>query len=253
MTTQSKNASGIDWRILSKTIILLGMGIYFLVLIVTGNLTNYINLRFAWVAYVGGAIFFLLGLVSLYGMLSPQEDDYQKYSEEADGKDAITWKMMAIVAFPLLLAVLIPSRSLGVESVNSGISLNSVGVEGAGAFTYNPLDRNILDWLREFNRSNTPAEFNGQPVDVIGFVYREPDFDTEEMMVSRFTMSCCVADAFAIGLPVVYDTAQDFTEGVWVQVQGEIKANDFVDDFMPIVYATSVEIIDPPAQQYLYP
>jgi len=253
MMTQSKNTSGINWRMLSKTTILLGMGIYFLVLILTGNLTNYINLRFAWVAYVGGAIFFLLGFVSLYGMLFPQEDAYQQYIDDANDKDSITWKILAIVAFPLLLALLIPSRALGVESVNSGISLNSVGVESVGVFTRNPLDRNILDWLREFNRSSTPAEFNGQQVDIIGFVYREPDFLTEQMMVSRFTMSCCVADAFAIGLPVVYETAPDLTEGIWVRVLGDLKADDFVDEFMPVVYATSVEIIDPPAQPYLYP
>jgi putative membrane protein len=247
------NHANINWHKLSKTAILLGMGIYFLVLILTGNLTNYINLRFAWVAYVGAAIFFLLGLVSLYGMLFPQEDDYQKYAGNSNEKDSITWKMLAIVAFPLLLALLIPSRSLGVESINGGISFNSVGVESATAFTLNPLDRNILDWLRQFNRSNAPAEFNGQQVDVIGFVYHEPHFLADEMMVARFTMSCCVADAFSIGLPIVYETAQDFTAGVWVRVQGELQADDFGEEFMPVVYATSVEVVDPPAQQYLYP
>ena len=75
-----------------------------------------------------------------------------------------------MVAFPLLLAILIPSRSLGIEAVNGGVSLNPVGVAGV---TRSPLDRNILDWLREFDRAATPAQFNGSPVDVIGFVYRD--------------------------------------------------------------------------------
>lgn len=253
MTTKPKNQSQRDSRDVYKTGILLGMGIYLTVLIVTGNLTNYINIRFAWLAYVGAAIFFLLGLVNLYGMLYPQPDELDEYLPESSGGYNITWGILAIVAFPLILAVLIPSRPLGAEAVNGGISLNPVGVDSASAFSRDPLDRNILEWLREFNRSDTPAEFNGQEVDVTGFVYREPIYQDNDFMVSRFTMSCCVADAFAIGLPVTFADAQTFKDGAWVRVQGKLKANDFGENFVPVVYATSVETVKEPSQPYLYP
>lgn len=237
----------------SKTAILLAMGIYLSVLILTGNLTNYINIRFAWLAYVGAGIFFLLGFINLYGTLYPQQDEKLTYIAPPNNTYNITWGILAIVAFPLLLAVLIPSRPLGAEAVNGGISLNPVGIDSALAFERSPLDRNVLDWLREFNRSDTPAEFNGQKVDVTGFVYREPNFLPEDFMVSRFTMSCCVADAFAIGLPVTAEDASQFEDGVWVRVQGDLKAHDFSDEFIPVVYATSIEIIEQPDQPYLYP
>lgn len=242
-----------DWRMWSKTAILLGMGIYLTFLILTGNLTNYINIRFAWLAYVGAGIFFLLGLINLYGMMYPQDDELSQYFEQPNNTYSITWGILAIVAFPLMLALLVPSRPLGAEAVNGGISLSPVGVDTASAFERNPLDRNILDWLRQFNQSDTPAEFNGQQVNVTGFVYREPNFLPEDFMVSRFTMSCCVADAFAIGLPVTSEQAKDFSDGVWVRVQGELRANDFGENFVPVVYATSIEIIDQPPQPYLYP
>ena len=256
MTTKPKNESFLqtDWRMWSKTAILLGMGIYLTFLIVTGNLTNYINIRFAWLAYVGAGIFFVLGLINLYGMLYPQTNDMPEYIEQPSNSYDITWGMLAIVAFPLILAVLIPSRPLGVEAVNGGISLNPVGVDTTtSAFTRNPLDRNILDWLREFNRSDTPAEFNGQKVDVVGFVYREPNFLDNDFMVSRFTMSCCVADALAIGLPVTSEDAPYFQDGMWVRVQGDLKANDFGENFVPVVYATSIDVVEQPPQPYLYP
>lgn len=237
----------IDWRAWAKSALLLGMGIYLSALIATGHLTNYINLRFAWLAYLAAAVFFLLGLVSLYQMLYPPPDE-----SGAPHSGHITWGMLAVVAFPLALAALIPSRPLGIEAVNGGISLSPVGVASA-AFARSPLDRNILDWLREFNRARTAAELNGQAVDVIGFVYRQPSFAENVFMASRFTMSCCVADAYPIGLPVRADTAAEFPAGAWVRVRGKLKAGHFEADFMPIVHASQIEIVEEPAQAYLYP
>ena len=240
----------VDWRAWAKSAILLGMGIYLTVLIVTGHLTNYINLRFAWLAYLAAAIFFLLGLVSLHRMLYPPPNESSPHHHS---HSHITWSMLAVVALPLILAIAIPSRPLGVEAVNGGISLSPVGVDRASAFTRHPLDRNILDWLRELSRVQTPAELNGQPVDVIGFVYRQPDFADDEFMASRFTMSCCVADAYPIGLPVRSATASAFPTGAWVRVQGTIKASRFGADFAPVVDASQIDIVETPAQPYLYP
>jgi len=48
----------------AKSLILFGMGVYLTLLMLTGNLDNYINLRFAWLVVVGALLFFLLGLVN---------------------------------------------------------------------------------------------------------------------------------------------------------------------------------------------
>ena len=157
---------------------------------------------------------------------------------------------MLVVALPLLLAVLIPSRALGVEAVTGGVSLNPVGV---GGLSRSPLDRNILDWLREFDRAATPAQFNGTPVDVVGFVYREPSHPEDGFMLARFTLSCCVADAFPIGMPVVSVDASDFAEGEWLRVGGQLRASAFAGDFLPVVAAETLARVDEPAQPYLYP
>lgn len=241
---QHDPGSRIDRIAWAKSLLLLGMGIYLAFLILTGNLTYYINLRFAWLAYAGTAIFVLLALVSLYSCLNPQQAHHHYQ---------ISWDMLLIVAFPLLLAITIPPRSLGIEAVNGGISLRPVAVDSAATFSRSPLDRNILDWLREFNRSHTPAAMNGQPVEVIGFVYHEPDFAEEEFMISRFTMSCCVADAYPIGMPVHFVGSANFNAGDWVRVSGELKANEFGGDFLPVVFASQIDLVEEPALPYLYP
>ncbi len=227
-----------------KLLILLGMGVYLAQLIISGNLSNYINQRFSWLAYVGAGIFFTLAFVSLWQQFKPSPHAHQHYR--------IGWDILLITAFPLLLALLIPSRSLGIEAINSGISLRPVGVGSAATFARSPLDRNILDWLREFNRAS-PTEFNGQPVDVVGFVYREPQQAADEFMISRFTMSCCVADAFPIGMPARADGADEVKAGNWVRVQGELQAANFAGELLPVIEVAEMETVDEPEQPYLYP
>lgn len=231
----------ISW---AKLLILLGMGVYLAQLIISGNLSNYINQRFAWLAYVGAGIFFALALVSLLMRMKPSLQGHQHYR--------IGWDIVLIAAFPLALAVVIPSRSLGIEAINGGISLRPVGVGNAATFARSPLDRNILDWLREFNRA-APAEFNDLPVDVIGFVYREPLHADDEFMISRFTMSCCVADAFPIGMPARGAAVDEVAVGRWVRVQGRLNAANFAGELLPVITVESLETVDEPEQPYLYP
>lgn len=234
----------------AKTLILFGMGIYLTLLIMTGSLDNYINQRFAWLVVVGALLFFLLALVNFYSSRNSAQRDHEHEHHHHHHHYHVTWDIVLVVAFPLLLAILIPSRALGIEAVNGGVSLNPVGVAGVSR---SPLDRNILDWLREFDRAATPAQFNGTPVDVVGFVYREPSHPEDGFMLARFTLSCCVADAFPIGMPVIADGAGDLTEGEWLRVGGQLKASAFAGDFLPVVVAEMVERVDEPAQPYLYP
>ncbi len=247
-----KREEPVDRSAWAKSLILFGMGIYLTLLILTGNLDNYINQRFAWLVVVGALLFFVLGLTALNRSLNPEPHDHDHHHHDHDHHHHyhITWDILLVVAFPLLLAVLIPSRSLGIEAVNGGVSLNPVGVAGV---TRSPLDRNILDWLREFDRASTPAQFNGTPVDVIGFVYREPIHPENGFMLARFTMSCCVADAFPIGMPVIAADVGEYAAGDWLRLQGELKASTFGADILPVVFADSIERIDEPRQPYLYP
>lgn len=231
------------WVAPAKALLLLGMGLYLALLIASGNLTNYINLRFAWLAYIGAAIFLILGLVSAYSLLRPPAAPLHTHYP-------IGWDVLLIIAFPLLLALFLPSRALGVEAINGGVSLRPVGAPAA--FSRSPLDRNVLDWLREFDRA-APVTFNGAPADVSGFVYREPSFAPEEFMLSRFTMSCCVADAFPIGMPARADAAAEYATGAWLRVRGELRASAFDGELLPVLLAHTLEAIDEPAQPYLYP
>lgn len=247
-SNQTSRPSIETWQAWAKVLILLGLGIYFGINMLSGNLTNYVNVRFAWLSYIAVGIFFLLGGAVLYGII--QQKSAQTVA--AGHTLNVSWWVLAIVALPLVIGVLIPSQPLGASAVQGNISLSAAGFNTATAFNRAPLDRNVLDWLRVFNQ-DVPSSFDDLPADVTGFVYREPGFDADHFMVARFTLSCCVADASAIGLPVYLAGSDSIVEGEWVRVNGTFRAGDFRGVSTPILMAGTVDVVAQPEHPYLYP
>ncbi|MDX2161501.1 MAG: TIGR03943 family protein [bacterium] len=245
-----------------KTALLIGLGVYFVRTIVTGSLTNYINERFAWLSYLAAALFLLLGLYSLWIAVRASRSDaalHQALNHDHDHDhdadhthEQISWGTLAILAIPLLLGTLIPSRPLGAEAISGNLA-TSASIGATTTFTTQPLDRNVLDWLRYFATLGDYQEAVGQPADVIGFVYKEPTFGDDQFMVARFTVSCCVADASAIGVPVQFADSATLEQGAWVRVRGAFTVGDFQGDTMPVLVADALEPVEQPKHPYLYP
>jgi uncharacterized repeat protein (TIGR03943 family) len=233
-----------------KAAVLLGLGLYFAWTIRSDNLTNYINERFAWLAYIATSIFFLLGLMNAWLLLRTPAAAGNRHDHNHD----LSWGALAIVSVPLILGTLIPSRPLGAEAVGGSISTSGfASITDSQTFSIAPLERNVLDWLRVFNATHDFSTLNGAPADVIGFVYREPSFAEDTFMLARYAVSCCVADASALGLPIRWNSAADLIQGEWVRVQGEFRVGAFQNDMLPVLQAASVEVVDQPAHPYLYP
>jgi putative membrane protein len=246
---------GTDLRSWLKTALLLGLGVYFIYIIASGNLSNYINERFGWLSYLAAVLFLVLGVFSGLQTLRVHQHHHGEHDHDHDHHHdhehgSLSWSTIAIVALPLVLGTLIPSRPLGAEAVDGGISTSAASTS-ITTFSRNPLERNVLDWLRVFSATEDYTELNGQPADVIGFVYTEPTFGADQFMVARFTVSCCVADASAIGVPVQW--AEALPQGEWVRVQGTMQVGEFRGDTLPILHAASVEIVEQPEHPYLYP
>jgi uncharacterized repeat protein (TIGR03943 family) len=232
-----------------KALLLIGLGIYFIYNIGSGNITNYVNERFAWLSYVAAGLFLLIGGFSIWHLL--REHDHEHGHDHQH--EPISWRVLAILAVPLVLGTLIPSRPLGAEAVSGGVNLSSAAtVATSQTFNVAPEQRNVLDWLRAFN-SGDYQQFEGQPANVIGFVYSEPTYDANQFMVARFAISCCVADATALGLPVSWANAADLTQGQWIEVKGTFRVASFGGDEVPVIQASSVEQVAQPEHPYLYP
>jgi uncharacterized repeat protein (TIGR03943 family) len=269
-TTEQPGRSRQQMQEWAKAALLIALGVYFVYVIASGNLANYINARFAWLSYVAAVMFLLLGGFSVYELLRREKPkvELEQFSTDLLGtprtlqkrarelqqeRRSVSWAALAVVAIPLVLGTLVPSRPLGSAAVGGSISLTAVSAASAQPFTTDPLKWNVLDWLRSFNNTGDASSFNGKQADLIGFVYREAAFPDNQFMLARFTISCCVADASAIGVPVEWDAAQDYPADTWVRIQGTWEVGTFRGDTVPILHPVSIDKVDQPDHPYLYP
>jgi putative membrane protein len=212
-------------------------------------------------------MFLVLGVVSAIDLLRQPRDSHAHENHEGHDHShdhdhqhghAPSWSTLAIVAIPLALGVLVPARPLGASAIStSGVptSLGTAPVASVSTqFDLAPTDRNVLDWIRAFSSANNIDEFAGQSADLVGFVYRDVRFKADsQFMVARFTVSCCVADASAIGVIVESPDGAKVAQDSWVHVKGQFKVEEIDGQRAPVLIAESIETVPQPEHPYLYP
>ena len=266
-----------------KAGVLAGLALMFYTKISDGTLTFYINSRFAWLSFVAVLLLAMLAMTLVYRLqLHPgageegrggerergsldeginhtheHEHDHEHNHEHEHGhQHGVSWGGVAIMAIPVLLGLIVPARPLGASAVsNRGIGLNAPNRPGTTTVLQKASSgpKNVLDWLRDFGANADPAAFKGQSVDVIGFVYRDPRNGADQFWVSRFTISCCVADATAIGMLVQSEQAASLKNDSWVRVTGKLDVGEFAGEKAPVILPDKVTPTDQPDNPYLYP
>jgi uncharacterized repeat protein (TIGR03943 family) len=246
-----------------KAIVLAGLALMFYAKISDGTLTFYINARFAWLSFVAVLIFAALAMTLVYQVTERRKAEQTHQTSEAhqplplvQSKRNLSWGSIAIMAIPLVLGLIVPARPLGASAVSSrGIGLSAPDRPGAvnTLQTAQSGPKNILDWLRDFSSNADPTAFKGQSVDVTGFVYRDPRNGAEQFWVSRFAISCCVADATAIGMLVQSASAASLKDDGWVRVTGKLAVGEFAGEQIPIIVPDQITPTEQPENPYLYP
>ncbi len=250
-----------------KVILFLSLALFLASRLSNGTLSFYIHPRFNALTAVTALTFLLVGLVYAYqhrhtilhGVDEHDHDHHDHaHAHDHDHSHDLSWLALGILAIPVLLGVMVQPKPLGAAAlgnreINTGL-LTSAQAPSGSQLSVIPTagERNILDWLYLFRDRGEAVAFDGEPVHVIGFVYRDDRFAADEFMVSRFTVSCCVADAAPIGLIVRWPDAPELVADQWVEVTGTFLAGTFNGNEIPLLIADEVVITDPPTQPYLY-
>jgi putative membrane protein len=95
--------------------------------------------------------------------------------------------------------------------------------------------------------------FYGKKIELSGFVYREDDLKANQLVVGRFAVSCCSADASPYGVLTEFPQANNFTKDTWVKVTGTIEKGNYHDSEIFKIHATHIEKIQAPKSAYIYP
>ncbi|WP_042221131.1 TIGR03943 family putative permease subunit [Oceanobacillus manasiensis] len=98
-----------------------------------------------------------------------------------------------------------------------------------------------------------PEVFVGKKITLQGFVYKEEGFSDNEMVLSRFLITHCIADAGVVGFLSQLDGANELAEDTWVEATGELRLQEYEGKEIPTIHITDWKIIEQPSQPYVYP
>ena len=161
-----------------------------------------------------------------------------------------TWVMGAMV-LPVVLLLVLPPGTLGQFSAGKRAAFGGSGVATAvgdistGQLTLIDVAAAQTSKVGEVALSKQA----GATVKFVGFVTRYPNTPADEFYLTRYIVTCCVADATVAEVRIVNVTPGKFASNDWVDVTGTL----YPLGREIIVYASAVQAIPRPDDPYLTP
>jgi uncharacterized repeat protein (TIGR03943 family) len=221
--------------------VLAAWAILFWWLLLTGRENFYLSTRTQWVVPVGAILLTAsaLGRIATARVRTP---------EPVRRREA--W-IMGVMVVPVVLIMALPPATLGQFSAGRRSGFSSVGIAGAPG----DIGSGELTLIDVASAQTTPegeralAARAGEEIDFVGFVTRFDDTPADEILLTRYVVTCCVADATIAQVRVVNVTPGEFQPNDWVEVKGPI----YPLGREVIVNATDVTSVSRPEKPYLTP
>ncbi|MBI2333798.1 MAG: TIGR03943 family protein [Chloroflexi bacterium] len=238
-------------------LLLFGLFTFFVLKVVNGQLTWYINSRFVPLTIIGMIFLAVLAQTIFTEIRRSRQHELEHPDHHHEHDHAPSAANLWVMLIPLAIGLLIPARPLDSSAFSTkGFNTSAPLVSSDSSvsiFETESEERNILQWLKLFNYQDDITEFIGQKASVVGFVYFNDTLEADQFFVSRFVVSCCAADGFAIAMPVRWEKSPELKQDAWVVVRGSIESIELDGIRAPMIVAESVEATDIPAQPYLFP
>lgn len=98
-----------------------------------------------------------------------------------------------------------------------------------------------------------PEKYIGKTIKMQGFVYKEEDFQPNQLVLTRFLITHCIADASSIGFLTEFNEAYSLEQDTWLDVEGTLEMTVYNGSEMPTLKITSWKVIKEPKEPYVYP
>lgn len=219
------------------------VGAVLLRLTVTDTYRRYVRPEMGlWLAIAGVAVV-ALGVVTLvWSLRASREDEQEDHEHDDDHGVGVGWLLLAPIAALLLVA----PPTLGSYGVGRAATVKVRSGKG----TFRPLPKSATPrqmTLTEFSQrayERNGASFNGQPVQLTGFV---ADPEAGGFKLARYQIACCAADAAPVVVRVVGTSGDPPPRDQWVTVIGTLRAGG---DEVPELASTSLAEIPAPNDPY---
>ena len=209
-------------------------------LLVSGRSSMYLSSRTSWVVPLGAVLLTLGAAGRLAGARSGAPEPLARRHALGTG----------VILVPVVAVLALPPAALGSYAASRRSSF-----VGSGYLT-EPKDvasgelslADIAGALQSPDGAQALARRAGAQVSLLGFVVRETGMPAQEFVLTRFLVSCCVADALSVQVRVVGAPPGTKTDQ-WVRVEGAL----YPLENEALVDASRVTPVERPADPYLNP
>jgi uncharacterized repeat protein (TIGR03943 family) len=222
------------------SIVLAAWASLFWFLELSGRDAFYLSTRTEWVVPVAAALLTAAAIGRLASARSLVAEPLRR------GELAV----LAAMVVPVLLVVALPPATLGTFSADKrgGVGVGFVAsAEDIGSGTLTLVDVASAQTTPEGERAL--AARAGETVSFVGVVTRYADTPADEFLLTRYVVSCCVADATVAQVRVVNVTPGAFEDGQWVEVTGTIFP--LGREVFVLAASSGVVEVDRPERPYL--
>ena len=216
-------------------------------MLISGNYTSFLHPRF-WPFLLAATVIIVLyiGAIIIGTRLHPNASTYRKMIN------------YLVLLTPLFVSYTVAGQGMGVHAYlkkNTNAEQNALQFLNDLAFK-EPGNRktdtegaySILDLTSRMK------QLNGQRVIAEGLTYTDTNTPKGQMILFRFAMFCCAADATPIGIVVNVGDIEPLGNEKWVRVKGVLETSNIGEKETPVIHAETIEKIEtpPPGAQYMY-
>jgi uncharacterized repeat protein (TIGR03943 family) len=213
-------------------------------LLATGRVNLYLSTNTAWVVPVGAVLLTAAAMGRLASARGSEPEPIGRREEI----------VLALMVVPVILVMVLPPATLGSFSASTKTTF-SPGVTLSSSF-YDDITSTSEITLLSVAAGQTSdqgaqalAKRAGADVDFVGVASRDPSTPADEFLLTRYVITCCVADATIVQVRVVNVTPGSIRPNDWVRVRGQL----YPLGRTMLVNANSVAVVPRPATPYLTP
>jgi len=212
----------------------------FWVLFATGRTYLYLSTRTSWLVPVGAIIFTAGALGRLATARTERHEPVDRHN---------AWGL-GLMALPVVLVMALPPATLGAYTVQKRATFAGSAIGATARDVTGPLDFVDIGAAQSFPAAMDQLRARaGETITLEGFVTKEASAPPDEILLTRYIVTCCVADATIAQVRVVGLPPGDYTNDEWLQVTGNV----YPVGREVLVAASGATQIPVPDQPYLTP
>ncbi|KAA9030622.1 TIGR03943 family putative permease subunit [Niallia endozanthoxylica] len=97
------------------------------------------------------------------------------------------------------------------------------------------------------------SNLKGKTIKLKGFIYKDKDLSQNQLVISRFLITHCIADASIIGFLSEFTEAPSLNQDTWVEAEGILDITTYNGTELPLIKITDWKKVNEPKTPYVYP